>query len=123
MYVNDALLVGIGGFLGANSRYLLSKIINKYWKKSYPIATFLINILGSFLLGLVVMHPVASKILQADLKYGIGIGFMGAFTTFSTFEFEVLQLVENKKIFIASLYIVLSFLIGFILAWFASQNI
>ena len=119
----DALLVGIGGFFGANSRYLSSKMINKYWKKSYPMATFIINILGSFVLGLVVMHPVLSKTLQTDLKYGLGVGFLGAFTTFSTFEFEVLQLVENKKLLVAVLYVVLSFLIGFILAWLAAQNL
>ena len=116
----DALLVGIGGFLGANSRYLSSKMINKYWKKSYPMATFIINILGSFVLGLVVMHPVLSKTMQTDMNYGLGIGFLGAFTTFSTFEFEVLQLVENKKLFIAVLYVLLSFLIGFTAAWLSS---
>ncbi|WP_066640145.1 fluoride efflux transporter CrcB [Desulfolucanica intricata] len=119
--MSNAFLVGIGGFLGACSRYLSSKIINKYWKKSFPMATFIINILGSFILGLVVTHPNLVWNLQNELKYGLGIGFLGAFTTFSTFEYEVLQLVENKKPAVAGLYVVLSFLIGFILAWAASH--
>lgn len=121
--MSNVLMVGIGGFLGASSRYLSSKLINKHWKKSFPMATFIINVLGSFILGLVVTHPVSNNTLQNEIKYFISIGFLGSFTTFSTFEFEALQLVENKKPAIAGLYVLLSFSLGLFFAWLAANYI
>lgn len=118
--MSNILMVGIGGFLGASSRYFSSKIINKYWKKRFPMATFIINVLGSFILGLAATHPVSNNTLQNEIKYFLSIGFLGSFTTFSTFEFETLQLVENKKPAIAGLYVLLSFSLGFVFAWLAT---
>lgn len=118
--MSNVVLVGIGGFLGACGRYLSSKLINRYWKNSFPMATFLINVSGSFLLGFVITHPELYQTLFREVKYIVCIGFLGSFTTFSTFEFEVLQLVEKRKHVTAGLYVVLSFLTGFVLAWIAS---
>lgn len=119
--MNDIILVGTGGFLGACGRYLTGRLINRYWKNSFPMATFTVNIIGSFLLGLIVCQPELYLTRGFEyVKHVLGIGFLGAFTTFSTFEFEVLQLVEKKKYAVAGLYVTLSFIIGFSLAWAAS---
>ena len=118
--MNDVLLVGAGGFLGASGRYLVSKLINQYWPKSFPLATFVVNIVGSFVLGLAVAHPDLLN-QPTVIHYGLGIGFLGSFTTYSTFSFEVLRLVEDKKVLTAVLYVALSFAIGFFLAWAAGH--
>lgn len=111
------ILVGIGGFLGASARYLLGSYINIYWKGAFPLGTFIINALGSFLLGLITFHPAFVEAINKDLSVGIGVGFLGAFTTFSTFQYETLQLLESGKIKTAILYVTSSFFAGICLAW------
>lgn len=117
--MNSFLFVAAGGFLGAAARYILGKYIGKLWKGSFPLGTFIINISGSFLLGLVVFHPVLANALRQDLSLGVGVGFLGAFTTFSTMEYETLQLLERRKTFTALAYILTSFVIGFAAVWVA----
>ena len=89
--------VGVGGFLGANARYWIGGWIQERWGSAFPWSTFVINITGSFVLGLFVTlvserfalrHALALRLL-------IAIGFVGAYTTFSTFELETLTLVET----------------------------
>lgn len=91
-------LVGIGGLLGAISRYLLSDWLNKKWQKNFPLATFLINVFGSFLLGCLTGFHLANKSFSfSSIQLLLGIGFLGAFTTFSTFIYETVVLTEKKK--------------------------
>ena len=101
------ILVGIGGFFGALTRFYLGKWI----VSSYPWATFFINITGSFALGLLfASHP------NDALWHFLGIGFLGAYTTFSTFGFETLQLVEKNKWGQALSYISSTVIIGYLFA-------
>ncbi|MFZ5633232.1 MAG: fluoride efflux transporter CrcB [Bacillota bacterium] len=111
------LLVGAGGFLGASARYILGKYINNLWKGNFPLGTFLVNTGGSFLLGLAVLHPHLGHALDKNLSLGIGAGFLGAFTTFSTFEYETLNLLEKRKTATAAVYVLSSFAAGFAAAW------
>lgn len=115
--LNSIFLVGAGGFLGAVARYLLGKYIYRLWKRDFPLGTFIINVIGSFLLGLVVFHPFLVRTLSKEISLGIGIGFLGAFTTFSTLEYETLQLLERRNTVTAVIYVALSFSIGIAAAW------
>jgi len=115
--LNSIILVGAGGFLGASARYLLGKYINNNWKGSFPLGTLVINTLGSFVLGLVVFHPLLFASLRQEVNLGIGIGFLGSFTTFSTFEYETLELLEKGKKATAGIYVLSSFIIGITCAW------
>lgn len=115
--MNSMLLVGTGGFLGAVARYLLGKYVGKLWKGDFPLGTFIINVIGSFLLGLVFFHPLLSKALNEEIILGLEIGFLGAFTTFSTLEYETLQLLERRKTLTALIYVAASFFIGITAAW------
>lgn len=115
--MNSVLLICAGGFLGAISRYLLGIYITGLWKGDFPLGTFIINVLGSFFLGLIIFQPQLSTALGSDLKLGIGVGFLGSFTTFSTFEYETLQLLEKKKRATALAYVLLSLLAGITAAW------
>lgn len=101
------IFVGIGGFFGAFSRFYLGKLL----AHPYPWATFIINSTGSFALGLVFALQLSDWLWQL-----IGIGFLGAYTTFSTFGFESLQLIEQQKWRQVISYIVSTVLVGILFA-------
>ena len=90
--------VGLGGFLGANARYWIGGWIQDRWGTEFPWSTFVINVTGSFILGLFVTLTTERFLVRnvLPLRLLIAIGFVGAYTTFSTFEFETLTLVETS---------------------------
>lgn len=89
--MSQCLLVGAGGFFGAVARFLLSTVIARRLEHPFPWATFVINVSGSFVLGLTATLLV-NRILPPVWRYTFAIGFLGAYTTFSTFEYETAQL-------------------------------
>ncbi len=108
------LSVAVGGAFGAVARYLIniSPIANVFEK--FPFPTFIINIMGSFLIGFL-MILLADKIEVSDnLRLAIIIGFLGAFTTFSTFEMEIFGLIKDRQLIVAFLYLFVSIFVGFI---------
>lgn len=115
--MTNLIFICVGGFFGAASRYLLGIFITGRRKGDFPMGTFTVNILGSFLLGLIYFHPQLSAALGNNLKQGLGIGFLGAFTTFSTLEYEAMQLLKKKKKAMAFFYIILSIVTGLTAAW------
>ena len=90
------LLVGIGGFIGANARFVVARVVGAMFETRFPLGTFVINVSGSFLLG-VLGTVVAQKVMPSSesMRLALGVGFLGAFTTFSTFEFETHALLED----------------------------
>ncbi|MFP7478664.1 fluoride efflux transporter CrcB [Terribacillus saccharophilus] len=108
------LCILLGGWLGAISRYEISKRVETSWQKAFPLGTFLINITGSFLIGLV---------FRADWGMNwqnfLAIGFLGSFTTFSTFFLEIANLGSKKRIALAITYLVSSYIIGILFAFLA----
>jgi fluoride exporter len=93
----DILLVGAGGFLGAQARYGLSNFASHKFGIAFPYGTYLINLSGSFILGLFL--GLVSRNFLADESYHwlIAIGFCGGYTTFSTFTYETLTLIREGK--------------------------
>jgi CrcB protein len=90
------LLVGLGGFLGANARYLTAKWVGNVVDARFPLGTFLVNVGGSFLLGLLGVLLAERLVPHGDhVRLAVGVGFLGAFTTFSTFEYETHALFED----------------------------
>lgn len=102
----DILLVGVGGILGSISRFALGQYIKIKNRSSFPLGTFIINITGAILLGLV------SSFQNHSMYSLLGDGFLGAYTTFSTFMYEDVTLYRNNKKINALIYIVLSIIIG-----------
>ncbi|MFC2949777.1 fluoride efflux transporter CrcB [Virgibacillus sediminis] len=109
------LLVGIGGSLGAGARFYLGSLFNGKWG-NYPLGTWLVNILGSLLLGVVVNFHAQGQL--SDWHWmAAGAGFCGAFTTFSTFGQETVALLRAGRIGVASAYVFSSALISVLAAF------
>jgi fluoride exporter len=106
-------LIGIGGSLGAAARFLLGSYLNKKAERLYqfPIGTWVINISGSFLLGVIANFHQTNHIPDWIWFLG-GIGFCGAYTTFSTFGYETIILIQLKKIKSAIVYVITSVIVG-----------
>lgn len=107
------LLVAAGGFLGAICRFGLNNFIQARHHKSFPFGTFTINVTGSFLLGLL----FAYRHLSSEVLFFLGTGFLGAYTTFSTYELEAVELIRRGRTIISLIYLVISVVIGIIFAY------
>lgn len=105
------LVVAVGGLVGAPSRYLLDRAISSRIESDLPWGTFVINITGSLLLGLLTGLSLAKHLPLID-KDLLGTGFCGAYTTFSTFTFETVRLLEDGRIFDALGNVVVSVAVG-----------
>ncbi len=107
------ILLGAGGFIGSNLRYWTSYALQGWFRTNFPIGTLCVNVLGSFILGVVFSMTSAGKSLSPDAKLFIGTGLIGALTTFSTFSFETLQLLKGHSIRFALYNVLLNLIIGF----------
>lgn len=101
------VLVAIGGAAGSLVRYSLGKFINERSKSDFPIGTFIINITGATLLGVVSTIGVSN-----DMMLLLGEGFLGAYTTFSTFMYEGFNLFQEREKLNAFIYILCSLILG-----------
>jgi len=110
------VVVGVGGFLGAIARYALGAYIGGRYGVRFPLGTFVINVSGSFLIGLI-LTLLARTTASAYWRYLIPIGFIGAYTTFSTFEYETLRAIQDGQLMTGLLNVVLSLVTGFVAVW------
>ncbi len=110
----NAVIIGIGGFFGAIARYGVALWIGQRWGRSFPLGTFVINVSGSFVIGLVMSLLTERFIVNPQWRLLLVVGFLGAYTTFSTFEYETGALLKDGEWLFASLNVVLSVLAGFI---------
>ena len=108
------LAVGAGGFLGALARYVVGLLVARFWSGDFPLATFLINVSGSFVLGFFMALCAERAGLDQAWRLLIATGFVGAYTTFSTFEYETHRLVELGAIAWALANVVASVVCGFL---------
>jgi fluoride exporter len=109
------LLVGLGGFIGANARFVVARVVGAMFETRFPLGTFVINVSGSFLLG-VLGDIVAQKVMPSSegMRLALGVGFLGAFTTFSTFEFETHALFEDGSWLTATTNMFASLFVGLV---------
>lgn len=107
------LAVAFGGALGAVSRYGVVLLVANFWKRDFPLATLLINVSGSFILGLFSTFAVEKTSLDPLWRLLVATGFVGAYTTFSTFEYETQRLTEMGAVWWGALNIIASIAAGF----------
>ena len=102
------LYIGIFGGLGCIARYLASGWVYQLAGRNLPYGTLFVNIVGSFLLALLMTFGLRSTFFSPEIRIGLAVGFMGGFTTFSTFSYETLRLLEDGSIWQAGVNILLS---------------
>src|SRR5689334_9197240 len=108
------LAIAAGGALGAVARYLINVSPLQNLFKPFPFPTFFINITGSFLIGFLLVLFTDKLAASENLRAGVLVGFLGAYTTFSTFELEIWTLLKENQFFTALLYLFASVLVGFV---------
>ena len=117
--VLECIVVGFGGFIGSVLRYLIGLVVVET-ATGFPVKTFCINILGSFILGFVSQRALLDPTLSRHLVLFLQIGLCGGFTTFSTFSHEALKLLSGGQHGVALVYMIVS-MIGGVCAVFIGQ--
>jgi fluoride exporter len=109
--------IAIFGMFGCWARYGMTNLVQTIYGREFPYATLSINVGGSFLMGFLFIETLERLTISPELRTGILTGFLGGYTTFSTFEMETLLLVEQGDALKAILYVVLSVVLGFAAAF------
>ena len=115
--VSQLLVIMLGGGLGATARFLVSTKISEKLGNSFPYGTLTVNMIGSFVMGLLAIILVERMQLDPLYRLGIFVGFLGAFTTFSTFSMETLNLFDQGMPMRALLNIFSSVLFSVLAVW------
>ncbi|MGH6672010.1 MAG: fluoride efflux transporter CrcB [Xanthobacteraceae bacterium] len=109
--------IAVGGVLGCWARYGMTGLVQSIWGRDFPYATLSINVLGSFLMGFLFIETLERLSSSPELRTGILTGFLGGFTTFSTFSMESILLIEQGESAKAALYVLSSVLVGLLAAF------
>jgi fluoride exporter len=120
IFMIHILYIGIGGFLGTICRYLISRFLNNMLP-SFPLGTLAVNVFGSFLLGFVIYSTLFGKNIPAEMRDLLVIGFIGAFTTMSTFSYESFRLLELSEIMYSILNIILNVALSLIAVYLGKE--
>jgi CrcB protein len=108
------LYVALGSAIGGVSRYLLGGLVQRMLDTTFPAGTLLVNITGSFLLGAIIRYALETPSLSPEVRAFLTIGFCGGYTTFSTFSYETMALLEDGEWARAGVYITASVILSLI---------
>ncbi|MEA2714222.1 MAG: fluoride exporter [Gemmatimonadales bacterium] len=108
------LYVALGSAIGGVSRYLLGGLVQRMLDTTFPAGTLLVNITGSFLLGAIIRYALDTPSLTPEVRAFLTIGFCGGYTTFSTFSYETMALLEDGEWARAGVYITASVILSLI---------
>ncbi len=111
------ICVCVGGAAGSLLRYVLGSLINNRYSGRFPLATFTINVTGSFLIGLILTILTERAHVNPNWRPLIIVGFLGGYTTFSAFEWETYTVIGEGFSIIALLYVILSVIVGYAGCW------
>lgn len=109
-------LIGLGSAIGGIARFIISYLTLSYQYKNFPLGTFIVNVLGCFLMG-ILFQMITGNLWSDSFKLFLLTGILGGFTTFSAFSFESIHLIQNNHYTIALLYVISSITIGLLSTW------
>lgn len=115
--MSKLLLIGFAGFVGTLSRYWMSGVIAKRYGETFPMGTLVVNLLGCFLVGLLFYLLEERFLVNQAVRSAILIGFLGGYTTFSSFGLQSFTLMQDGEFGLAVLNITASNVIGLLLVW------
>ena len=116
LYLIVALGSGIGGFL----RYIISDLVYKYTNSLFPYGTLTVNIIGSFLLGFILFYLDALKLISSEMRLFLTVGLCGGLTTFSTFSYEIVKLIQNSEYLLAGSNLLLNIFVTILAVFLAA---
>lgn len=105
--MTNFIWVAFGGAFGASLRFFSTNLIKAFYP-NFPFGTLFVNILGSFIIGLLMSYLENKNISESFIRYFLIIGLLGSYTTFSTFSFDTVDLINNHKFLLSFFYILLS---------------
>jgi len=116
-WVRELLLLGLAGALGTMGRYGMSGLVYRWLGDRLPYGTLAVNVLGSFVLGMLMQLALATDLVPRAWRLALTVGFLGAFTTYSTFSYETVRYLEEGAWRPALANVALNLLLGFAAAW------
>ncbi|WP_416384813.1 fluoride efflux transporter CrcB [Shewanella sp. TC10] len=119
--LTNIMFVALGGSIGAVFRYVISILMLQLFGSSFPFGTLLVNILGSFLMGIVYAIGLETSHLSPEVKAMVGVGLLGALTTFSTFSNETLLLMQEGLFVKAILNVLLNVILCIFMVYVGQQ--
>lgn len=108
----NILWIGLGGFLGANARFWLGSLVNRWLGTGFPWATGLVNLSGAFLIGIIATLFIDRSVENEALRLFLIVGILGGYTTFSSYMFEAITLMEQGRWLPATAYLLGSTVLG-----------
>lgn len=118
------LYVGVGGFIGAALRYIISINTPKMFGSQLPYGTLIVNVVGGLLIGFIMEYSLSTNLISNNLRLFLTTGILGGLTTFSAFSYESISLFSSGKYFLASLNIFLNLFLslgGVVLGQFVNR--
>jgi fluoride exporter len=115
--VSRFLLIAAGGSLGALARYGVAFWVQERVSAAFPYGTFIVNITGCVIMGVVMTRLNEGGEVSVNWRYLVPVGFIGAYTTFSAFEFETFRLIEQGLPLVGFGYVMSSLILGYVALW------
>ena len=115
--LRSLIFIGLGSFAGGILRYLTQQYLQKHFPSSFPLGTLAVNIIGCFVIGVVYGLSTKGNIISPEVRIFLVTGLCGGYTTFSSFAYENISLLQDGEFFYVSLYILLSVFLGFAATW------
>jgi fluoride exporter len=110
------IVIGIAGLVGTLARYWISGALDRWWGGTFPFGTMIVNLIGCLAIG-VLFHSMERYLVDPIVRSAVLVGFLGGFTTFSSYAVQSFNLLRDGEMFLAGANIVISNIVGLFLVW------
>ena len=117
------LFVGVGGFIGSTLRYIIALFSMKLWGDGFPFSTLIVNVVGSFLIGIIMGLDAEKGIVPPNIRLLLVTGILGGFTTFSAFSYETISLFDGGRILAGMMNIIITVILGLVAVYIGKTGI